>query len=76
MTALSAGLALIPLLFLAGTPGAEILSSRGCHDFGGLISATLLDTFLTPTLFLKFGRAPLERLMRQREARLSSAVVY
>jgi hypothetical protein len=30
--------------------------------FGGLISATVLDTFLTPVLFLKFGRKPLENL--------------
>jgi len=30
--------------------------------FGGLVSATLLDGFLTPVLFLLFGRKPLERL--------------
>ncbi len=30
--------------------------------FGGLVSATLLDTFLTPVLFLRFGAKPLERL--------------
>jgi hypothetical protein len=30
--------------------------------FGGLISATILDAVLTPVLFLKFGRKPLERL--------------
>ena len=30
--------------------------------FGGLVSATLLDTVLTPVLFLRFGREPLERL--------------
>jgi len=32
--------------------------------FGGLISATLLDAFLTPILFLKFGRAPIEQLRK------------
>jgi HME family heavy-metal exporter len=37
--------------------------------FGGLVSATLLDAFLTPILFLKFGAKPLERL---RAARASS----
>jgi HME family heavy-metal exporter len=31
--------------------------------FGGLISATLLDAFLTPVLFLKFGRKPLDHLL-------------
>ncbi|MBN8955821.1 MAG: efflux RND transporter permease subunit [Rhizobiales bacterium] len=76
MTALSAGLALIPLLFLAGAPGAEILYPVAVTIFGGLISATLLDTFLTPTLFLKYGRAPLERLIKQRETALSPASAY
>jgi len=32
--------------------------------FSGLISSTLLDTFLTPVLFLRFGRKPLDRLLR------------
>jgi len=31
--------------------------------FGGLISATLLDTLLTPVLFLRFGKQSLERLI-------------
>jgi len=34
--------------------------------FGGLVSATFIDTFLTPVLFLKFGRKPLERLLASR----------
>ena len=62
MTAFSAGLALIPLLFGADEPGREILHPVAVTIFGGLISATLLDTFLTPILFLRFGRKPLERI--------------
>ena len=31
--------------------------------FGGLISATALDAFLTPILLLAFGRKPIERLI-------------
>ncbi|CAN5206093.1 efflux RND transporter permease subunit [soil metagenome] len=69
MTALSAGVALMPLLIDAATPGKEILHPVAVTIFGGLVSATLLDAFLTPILFLKFGRAPLERL---RHARASS----
>ncbi len=61
MTALSAGLALVPLLYGAGEPGREILHPVAVTIFGGLVSATLLDTFLTPVLFLKFGRRPLEK---------------
>ncbi len=62
MTALCAGVALVPLLIDAATPGKEILHPVAVTIFGGLISATLLDSFLTPVLFLKFGRKPLERL--------------
>ena len=76
MTALAAGLALIPLLFAAGAPGAEILHPVAVTIFGGLISATLLDTFLTPTLFLRYGRKPLERLMQQRNTSLMAASAY
>lgn len=65
MTALSAGMALVPLLYGAGAPGKEILHPVAVTIFGGLISATLLDTLLTPVLFLKFGRKPLERLRDQ-----------
>ena len=63
MTALSAGLALLPLLIDAAAPGKEILHPVAVTIFGGLISATLLDTLLTPLLFLRFGEKPLERLL-------------
>jgi HME family heavy-metal exporter len=62
MTALSAGVALVPLLIDAATPGKEILHPVAVTIFGGLITATLLDTFLTPVLFLRYGAKPLERL--------------
>jgi HME family heavy-metal exporter len=62
MTALSAGVALFPLLIDSSSPGKEILHPVALTIFGGLISATLLDAVLTPVLFLKFGRKPLERL--------------
>ncbi|SFK93946.1 efflux RND transporter permease subunit [Methylorubrum salsuginis] len=65
MTALAAGVALVPLLVGADAPGKEILHPVAVTIFGGLISATLLDTVLTPLLFLSFGRAPLERLREQ-----------
>jgi HME family heavy-metal exporter len=66
MTALSAGVALIPLLIGADEPGREILHPVAVTIFGGLISATLIDTFLTPVLFLTFGRKPLERIQASR----------
>ncbi len=63
MTALSAGVALVPLMIDAGAPGKEILHPVAITIFGGLVSATLLDTFLTPVLFLRFGAKPLQRLI-------------
>jgi HME family heavy-metal exporter len=62
MTALAACVALFPLLIDPSSPGTEILHPVAVTIFGGLISATILDTFLTPILFLKFGRKPLENL--------------
>lgn len=62
MTALSAGLALTPLLIGAGEPGREILHPVAVTIFGGLISATLLETMFTPLLLLKLGEQPIRRL--------------
>ena len=67
MTALSAGVALVPLLIDAATPGKEILHPVAVTIFGGLVSATLLDAFITPILFLRFGKRPLERLRALQE---------
>jgi HME family heavy-metal exporter len=75
MTALCAGLALVPLLFGAGEPGREILHPVAVTIFGGLISSTLLDTLLTPVLFLKFGAKPLERILASRPAETTHAGV-
>ena len=62
LTALSTTLALIPLLLGAGEPGREILHPVAVTIFGGLLSSTFLDSVVTPTLFLTFGRTPIERL--------------
>ena len=66
MTALSAGLALLPLLIAVDEPGKEILHPVAVTIFGGLVSATLLDALITPVLFLMFGRKPLTRLLQRK----------
>jgi CzcA family heavy metal efflux pump len=76
LTALSAGLALTPLLRGAGEPGREILHPVAVTIFGGLLSSTLLDAVLTPTLFLAFGRKPLERLSAIRVGARAPTEVY
>ncbi|MFY8095416.1 MAG: efflux RND transporter permease subunit, partial [Niveispirillum sp.] len=69
MTALSAGVALVPLLIDASAPGKEILHPVAVTIFGGLVSATLLDAVLTPALFLRFGGRALDRLLADATAR-------
>jgi HME family heavy-metal exporter len=66
MTALAAGVALVPLLIDAHAPGKEILHPVAVTIFGGLISATLLDAVLTPVLFLRYGKGSLERLRSEK----------
>ena len=75
MTALAAGIALVPLMIGADEPGKELLNPVAITIFGGLVSATLLDAFLTPTLFLLFGRKPLEEL-QQTEGELAHAEAF
>jgi HME family heavy-metal exporter len=68
MTALVTALALAPLLFEAEQPGTEILHPVAVVIFSGLLSSTLLDTFLTPVLFRLFCRRDAERLMEENRA--------
>ncbi|PWC90093.1 multidrug transporter AcrB [Azospirillum sp. TSH100] len=63
MTAMAAGLALIPLLFVNDRAGTEILQPVAVAIFGGLISSTLLDTFTTPLLFELFGQREICRVI-------------
>ena len=68
MTALVTAFALAPLLFEAERPGTEILHPVAVVIFSGLISSTLLDTFLTPAMFWLFGRKPAEALLQDKDA--------
>ena len=68
MTALVTAFALAPLLFEAELPGTEVLHPVAVVIFSGLISSTLLDTFLTPAMFWLFGRKDAERLMDDKDA--------
>jgi CzcA family heavy metal efflux pump len=56
MTALSAGIGLIPLVLAADQPGKEILHPVAVVIVGGLISSTFLDMAITPAMFWLFGR--------------------
>jgi Cu/Ag efflux pump CusA len=56
MTALATGLALVPLVISGEIPGAEIEYPMAIVILGGLVTSTLLNLFLVPTLYLRFGR--------------------
>jgi len=56
MTALAAGIGLIPLVLAADQPGKEILHPVAVVIVGGLVTSTLLGLGVTPTVFYTFGR--------------------
>jgi len=53
---LTAIFALAPILLSPGQPGKEILYPLAVVVAGGLLSSTLLDLFVTPVVFFKFGK--------------------
>jgi Cu/Ag efflux pump CusA len=63
MTALAAGIALIPLVLAGDQPGKEILHPVAVVIVGGLISSTLLDFLVTPAIFYRFGRKAAEQAL-------------
>ena len=56
MTALTTGLALIPLAISAGAPGNEIQSPLAQVVLGGLLTATVLTLLVLPAAYQMFGR--------------------
>jgi CzcA family heavy metal efflux pump len=56
MTALATGLALVPLVILGDLPGHEIEHPMAVVIVGGLLTSTLLNLFIVPSLYLRFGR--------------------
>jgi Cu/Ag efflux pump CusA len=57
MTALTAGLALLPLIWAGNKPGHEIEYPLAVI-LGGLTTSTVLNLLLLPPLYLRFGRSP------------------
>jgi CzcA family heavy metal efflux pump len=56
MTALATGLALVPLALAGDLPGNEIEHPMALVILGGLITSTLLNLFIVPSLYLRFAR--------------------
>jgi len=53
MTALTAGLALVPLVFAGSAPGNEIQSPMALVIMGGLLTSTFLNLVVVPVLYLR-----------------------
>jgi CzcA family heavy metal efflux pump len=68
MTAISAGLALVPLLLATDEPGKEILNPIAVVIVGGLITSTLLGLGVTPAIFYLFCRKPAENSVKLKSA--------
>jgi Cu/Ag efflux pump CusA len=58
MTAITAALALVPIVLAAGEPGNEIQAPMAAVILGGLTSSTLLNLLVIPSLFARFTTAP------------------
>ncbi|MAT59444.1 MAG: CusA/CzcA family heavy metal efflux RND transporter [Ignavibacteriae bacterium] len=56
MTAITAGLALVPLALGSGEPGKEIEAPMAIVILGGLFTSTALNMVVVPSLFHKFGK--------------------
>jgi CzcA family heavy metal efflux pump len=57
MTTLAAGLALVPLVVAGPIPGHEVEYPMAIVILGGLFTSTLLNLFVVPSLYLRFGRS-------------------
>jgi Cu/Ag efflux pump CusA len=56
MTALTAGLALVPIVWAGIIPGHEIEHPMAIVILGGLVTSTLVNLFIVPSLYLVFGK--------------------
>jgi len=56
MTALATGLALLPLILSGQKPGHEVEYPLAVVILGGLVTSTLLNVFMLPALYLRFGQ--------------------
>jgi CzcA family heavy metal efflux pump len=55
MTALATGLVFLPVIVLGDRPGYEVLHPMGIVILGGLVTATLVNVFVTPGIYLNVG---------------------
>jgi len=60
MTTLACGLAIVPLVVAGNIPGNEIEHPLAIVVLGGLVTSTLLNLFVVPSLYLRFGKSQVQ----------------
>jgi CzcA family heavy metal efflux pump len=68
MSGLAAALVLVPVLVLGGMPGLEMLRPMAVVVLGGVLTATFLNLFVVPALYLRVGLARVDPTTRQLKA--------
>ena len=74
MTALATGLALVPLVISGEIPGAEIEYPMAIVILGGLVTSTLLNLFVVPSMYLRFAKKGPKRERRPNQPQPAPAV--
>lgn len=76
MTALTSAVGLTPLAIAPNLPGREFLYPIATVMIGGLLTSTLLEFFIRPALFWKFGLKPARKLIAEERNRMSNATTF
>ncbi|RAM36359.1 efflux RND transporter permease subunit [Arthrobacter globiformis] len=75
MTTLATGLALVPLVVMGDVPGHEIEYPMAVVILGGLLTSTLLNLFIVPSLYLRFAQSRKSRKAAEQELALQKLAV-
>ncbi|HEY3240077.1 MAG TPA: efflux RND transporter permease subunit [Acidimicrobiia bacterium] len=62
LTTIATALVFAPFVLLGDLPGHEIVNPMGGVILGGLVTSTVLNLFLLPALYLRFGQGDVEEL--------------
>ena len=68
MTALTAGIGLVPLVVGGKKPGLEILYPVATVILGGLVTSTFCEFLLHPGMFWRFSGQDADRLVHRQDA--------
>ncbi|WP_426985673.1 efflux RND transporter permease subunit [Pseudarthrobacter sp. Y6] len=74
MTTLATALALVPLVVMGNIPGHEIEHPMAVVILGGLVTSTLVNLFIVPSLYLRFAKGGRGRRYRAHELEPAPAV--